>query len=335
MEIRPLTEDEFPLWDDFVDESPQGSIYSKSFWLKLISEIAGMRFRILAVFQGGSMCGGVGLCFRKTMFGDIVRCPLLTPYNSIILEKPSTKYPSKVTSDNLKVVAAIIHELETTKYASIEIRNRPSIDDIRAFSWDGWDVKVGYTYEVPLFNLEELKSTMAHSVRKQINKCEEANVHITTEDNYNEFHPIYRLLTSRRQNIPMSIGENKFKTLYENLKQHNCCRMYLAHLENGESISIRITLFTKNEVAHDWVAGANPEYFQTGATPFLLWKIIEDLSQQGYRYLDLNGANAENIARFKSEFGGKLVPYYTVRREKPFLKVPLFLARKAVGLIPA
>jgi hypothetical protein len=328
-EVRYLTEDEFLLWDEFVDKSPQGSIYSKSFWLKSISEITDRKFKILAAFKGGNIFGGIGLCIRKTILGNIISSPLLTPYNSLILREPDTKYPSRITSENLELIREIISKLEIKECGAVAIQNRPSINDIRAFSWNNWDTKVQYTYEIPLFDLDSLKATLAHNVRKQIRKSEETNVQIRTVDDCGKFYSLFSQ-SLERQNRPVPIKENKFRSFYESLKQHNCCRMYFAEMKSGETVSARITLFTKNQVAHDWVAGASPEYFQTGATPFLLWRIIEDLSQQGYRYLDLNGANIENIAKFKSEFGGRLVPYYTTSKyNSRILKLAMKLALAA------
>jgi CelD/BcsL family acetyltransferase involved in cellulose biosynthesis len=325
-EIRALGENEFSLWDDFVDQSPQGSIYSKSFWLRAMSELTNAQFKILSAFKGGTICGGIGLCFRKTIIGNVVFRPVLANYSSIVLRKFDTKYPSRVTSDSMELIRSLMSELETKEYALVRIENRPAIDDIRAFSWNHWDIDVHYTYEVPLHDLESLKSVVAHSIHKQIRKCEEAGIRISVVDDCERFYSLYKMSFERMNRGGPQIDEYRFKKLYGELTQHGCCKTYFASLENGEAVSARIVLFTKNEVAHDWVAGADPHYFQTGATPFLLWQVIQDMSQQGYKYLDLNGANQESIAKFKSEFGGRLVPYYLVSRYgSPVTKMALRL----------
>jgi len=323
-----LTENNFHLWDEFIDSSAQGSIYSKSFWVESISKLTNTQFKILAVLSGQDILGGIVIYIKKNPLGKMVKCPPLTPYNSIILKDPVTKYPSKITSKNLEITKTIINTLENSNYASIEIKNSPSLTDNRAFIWKNWDLNVSYTYKVPLFDIDNLKEIIGSNVRKQIKKCEKTGIHVITDFKNNDFQSMYGVLTSKEKNFPRSIEEDKFKNFLEGLKNKNCYRIYTANLKNGEIISVRIALFTKHCVAHDWVAGTNPEYLQSGVTPFLLWKIIEDLSQKKYKYFDLNGANSETVAKFKSEFGGKLIPYYTARRVKPYLKIPLFLARK-------
>ena len=316
-------------WDRFVDDSPQGSIYSKSFWLKAITGVTGGTFRILAAFKGGNLFGGIGLHIRRSPLGNIMNCPILTPYNSIILKKPDSKYPDKVEAENLGITDALIQSLQTEgKYNIIDISNRPSITDIRSFKWKGWERDILYTYEIPLYDLDAHVEILAHSIRKQIRKSQESGIRVAVHDDPEKFYSLFSMPFTRQKRAA-PVCRSKFYELINELRPHNCYRMYFAELESGEAVSARIALFTKNETAHDWVAGADPAYFQTGATPFLLWNIMKDLAGMGYRCLDLNGANIEHIARFKSEFGGKIAPYYAVSKYgSPLFKLALIMRRQ-------
>jgi hypothetical protein len=307
--LREVEQDEFPKWDEFVDESPQGSIFSKSFWLKYNAELIDGQFKILAVFNGDLLLGGIGICIKQHMLGKEIKVPVLTPYSSVILRNPSTKYPHKIASEQLNVVEKIIHQIKLGKYLAVKIINTPRMNDVRAFYWDNWTVKPGYTYEIPLSNFDDTKGMFAHSVRKQVNKSEKSNIQVKVKD---DFESLYSFLKStfKKRERPLFLNKNKFQKLYNNLKKHNCCKMYFAELDDGKPISGRIALFTKHQVAHDWVAGSDPDYLNSGATPFLIFKILEDLSQNGYKYFDMDGANVPTIARFKSTFGGDLRHYF-------------------------
>ena len=319
-------------WDRFVDSSAQGSIYSKSFWLKAISAVTGGSFEILAAYKGGNLFGGIGLHIRKSFLGNVVNCPILTPYNSILLKKQDTRYPGKAESENLEITEAIIQSLDdSSKYSVVEIKNSPHLTDVRPFSWKGWGRNILYTYEIALHDFNRQAELISHSVNKQIRKCRESGVHISAHDDPEKFYRLFSMPFVRQQ-ISLPITWEKFRELMDQLKQHECYRMYFAELENGEAVSARIALFSDNEIAHDWVAGADPQYFQTGATVFLLWKVIEDLAEKGYKFLDLNGANIGHIAKFKSEFGGRLAPYYEVTKyNSPLLKLALMARRKIMA----
>lgn len=322
-EIRYLNSEEYALWDDFIDQSEQGSIYSKSYWLQAISDITNQKFRILCILDNGYILGGIGFCVKKNILGEVINRPILTPYNGVIIKKSLTKYPSKITSDFFELVNPILNKIKNDKYAKVTLYNRTSINDIRIFVWNGWEAKIRYTYEIPIFDLSRLIPSLAHNIRKQIRKCEESAIQVSSYDDINTFYKLFKS-SFDRQNISTPINKDDFIKLYTKLRAFSCCKMYFAHLNSGKPISARIELFTEDKMAHDWVAGADPDYLKTGATSYLLWKVIEDLSNKGYKYLDLNGANIKTIARFKSEFGGDLLPYYVTSRN--YSKILRFLS---------
>lgn len=320
--IRELEQDEFLRWDEFVDESPQGSIFSKSFWLKCNAELINGHFKILGVLNGDLLLGGIGLCIKKHLLGKEVITPILTPYSSIILRNPVTKYPHKIVDEQLEVAEKIIRQIRLEKYLTVKIINSPRINDVRAFYWDNWTVWPSYTYEIPLSNFDKTKEMFDHNVRNKINKSERSNIQFKIKDDFESLYSLLKL-TFKRRKRPLFMNKDKFQKLYDNLKKHNCCKMYFAEIEGGKPVSGRITLFTKHQVAHDWVAGADPDYLNTGATPFLISKILEDLSRNGYKYLDMDGANVPTIAKFKSTFGGELKHYFILECSR-FIAIDIY-----------
>jgi hypothetical protein len=63
------------------------------------------------------------------------------------------------------------------------------------------------------------------------------------------------------------------------------------------------------------MAGSDPQFLQSGASAFLRWKVFEDLSGRGYQFNDLTDAMNDRVAKFKSQFGGRLEPSFVVYKE--------------------
>ena len=47
--FRNLEKNEYEMWNEFVDKSPQGSIFAKTFWLDAV----GTKYNILGCFDKG------------------------------------------------------------------------------------------------------------------------------------------------------------------------------------------------------------------------------------------------------------------------------------------
>ena len=69
-----------------------------------------------------------------------------------------------------------------------------------------------------------------------------------------------------------------------------------------------------SETLFDWVAGSAADKLSVGANPWLMMQIAAEARRRGYSRWNLCGAAFENVARFKSEFGGELVHGWTVER---------------------
>ena len=83
-------------------------------------------------------------------------------------------------------------------------------------------------------------------------------------------------------------------------------------VESSSSESGSIVAFAKGfGCLHAWVAGADPQLRESGATSLLYWKFLE---QAGGLRFDFVGANMPGIALFKRGFGGELIPYFATQR---------------------
>jgi hypothetical protein len=305
---------EYGKWDRFAADSPQGSIYSKSFWLQSVSDVLGYKHDIIAVYHGDEIAGGIGVFSRNRS----IIIPPLIPYLSPVLRERKTADRSKIYHERHDLLRNLAGFLKG-HYRGVEVCMRDSIKDIRAFSWMGYKIYVKYTFVNTIENFNAYPNVFAHSIRKQIRKCKEGNMEVIKEDDLERFWSIFKL-TFERQKESLPVNKKQFIELYNRLSRNGCGEMWTAFFE-GKPVSARIILFSENDTVHDWVAAAHPDHLRTGATSYLIYKIMEHYSQRGFKYFDWNGANMESIARFKSNFGGKLTPYYAVSWARPSVQL--------------
>jgi len=311
--VNMLSEDQYDEWDKLVDLSPHGSIYSKSFFLKALCEAGGTHYRILAVFRGEEMAGGVGLHFIHSKFGEIVQSRGLLYYNGMVIKANETKYPSKSTYYDMDIVKALCRELEDKRYASIQLLNRGSLEDIRPFLFCGWSAQIQYTYEVPLQDMDLLWQRTEQNVRRLITRCQKMKREWAASD---DFTAVYRLheATCARKGIPTYFPFEQFQALYNRLSLNNNAQLFLTLSSESQPIAGQIVIYSAHPVTHTWAAAADPEYMNTGASAFLRWKVFEEMSRRGFAFNDLTDAMNETVAKFKSQFGGILRPCYRVFR---------------------
>ena len=83
--LRYLTDDEYTAWDDLVDVSPQGSVFSRSWWVKAVNA------RVLGFFKSGRLIAGIPLYYERRMGIKICGLPKLTQTFGVVMEPLSGK----------------------------------------------------------------------------------------------------------------------------------------------------------------------------------------------------------------------------------------------------
>ncbi len=311
---RYLEPSEFESWDRFVDTTRLGTIYNQSFFLRPLSRAFGTDFRILAAFKGTELVGGIALHFQPGKYGDMVQIRPLLYYNGLVISDFESKYPSITSSRQTEVVQAILNELEAGRYAAAEISSLYPFEDYRPFLARGWRLWPRYTYVVPIADLKKQWESAEQNIRRLISRCERDGMQLELSDDPELFYTMNKN-TYLRKGVNPYISQDKFIQLYKSLKECNACQIYFALTPDGQRAAAHVVLSTKHPLTHTWMAGSDPQFLQSGASAFLRWKVFEHLNQRGYQYNDLTDAMIEKVARFKSQFGGRLEPSFVIYKE--------------------
>src|SRR3990167_5464714 len=132
--VRPISD---PVeWDEFVAQSPQGTVFSTSKWLNLFDR----PYHIYGYYHGHNLIGGMA---------NFDSPAPITPFQGILVKDIEMKYARGLSLYN-EVATALL------PFAPKEFYNHWTFPDIRPFKWAGWKCDVRYTFVVDLTDMNAL-----------------------------------------------------------------------------------------------------------------------------------------------------------------------------------
>jgi len=272
----------------------------------VLCRVAGGSFRVLGVFRGDEIHGGIALYERSTAGGMVLSGRLLLYYNGLVLKEYEGKYPSLNSSRELAALAALEVALSGRGFAHTEIRNRHPITDVRVFLSRGWKARPSYSFLMQIHDLEEAFSRVEQNQRRLIRRCEGEGAVLTCDDDFAAFYRMH-LGTHARKAAPVYLPEASFERYFRDLSSQGLCSLFHVRLKDGTPAASQLVLTGGHPVTHTVTAAADPDFLRHGTTPFLRWKVCEALAAEGYRGNDLTDAALNEVSRFKAQLGGELV----------------------------
>ena len=319
IETRYLQPEEYHLWDSFVDESRDGTIFHKTLWLKPISAWQNLNFSIAACFKGGKIVGGMAFTWKKK-FGRIpvIQMPLKTPVFGPVISQSETKYQSKIE----RQVQATVQEISgflMTKYQLFHAQFPPTVTDVRPYAWAGFNTAIHYTYRTQFNKDFNLPSIVESDINRRIKKASQLPyIHIVD----NSKHYIGQAWdleqkSFKRQKFQLDVNlRNKFTTLVQDLVRTNTAQVHTIDHDGKSVASIIMISDRAKKASYYWMAGADKDYLSTGLNQLLLIQVIQKYKDADFESIDLVGADTESIARYKSTFNLPLIPMYSVSKSR-------------------
>jgi hypothetical protein len=240
--------------------------------------------------------------------GRIVQPPL-NPYLPVIFYPTPTDKKTRLYRQWINLSKLLVDEF-IKRGVRGAIAFPPEVVDIRQWQWQGFVGEVRYTFYIELpYNIE----IADYSERKQIKKAERNGFTCEVATKQTLFEVIECLAeTEARQNFSYRLTIRDLEIALELLGE-DTFRVYLCRASSGAVASARIVISAPGMRSIDWVAGTKHKFLNSGATQYLIWCILNDISQQGAIGFDFCGANLPTVSAAKADWGGTLTPYYVVR----------------------
>lgn len=300
----------FDSWDRIVESAPQGTLFNTTEWYRILEEVTGQRWEITGCAKNGNLVGGCISHVTNRAGFNLLLPPLLTSYPGIILLPSESERVCDSTEERLKRVSLLERDL-AGRYALAWMVHHEEMSELRPFVWNGWETIPRYTYLLNLSSPEELMAGLKPSLRNKVRKGEKHGFVLRRLNDLSSVASFYSSSYERHGGSP-PVSSDTLTRWFSRLSAEGMAMCFSIEDAEGRPHAFRIVLLDGRN-ACDWVAGSDPSLFSEGGTPFLLWKVIEELTGSFDTY-NLMGANTPTIASFKASFGGDLRIYWETRR---------------------
>jgi len=237
-----------------------------------------------------------------------IKTPRINPYIPVAFLPTDTQSVPRLERQWLSVSELVVKEFRERGLINA-VSFPPSIVDVRPWKWGNFQVDVRYSFYIDFpYDIESAD----RSVRKQVRKARKLGY---TCERASKMSDVIECLedTGERQEFDYGLSAKDLETCWH-LLGPDIFRVYVCYAPNGDSASARVVLSYPRASAVDWVAGTKRDHLSSGCTQFLISSALEDLQIAGACGFDYAGANIPLVAAAKATWGGRLVPYYTIRQ---------------------
>lgn len=321
-----LPENEYDRWDKFIlENAPRGTVFQTSFYLETVSRIQALDLKVHVVEDNnGDIAGGFAGCStRKFGIWPILVVPQFTPVYAPSTVNRNTKYVSKQESFHFEIVSVLLEHL-WNHYRLLDFRFPYSHVDIRPYSFSDFMTGVHYTYLIDLTDPDTIFERFDSDVKRRIRKAQEEAYDLRSDHSAEHTKILCALISStyRKQGLSLPYSEQDLHRLFRMLHDHNKLAIYSISVKEGYVGGMVVVCH--GNLAYYWIAGSDDRYLYTGLNQLLMYEALKDLHDRGVEKIELVGANTPSVARYKSTYGGKIQPYYSVESAKG---LPAFLLR--------
>lgn len=235
-----------------------------------------------------------------------VKLPLNNAYISVVI-RSERQLPSGRTAEWLNVAAPLVDEMKRRGVAN-QLQLPPDVEDVRPWYWGGFLVGVRYSY---LLDFPVDPSVIDRSHRKNIAAATASGMAV---ERVSDVALVVECLeaTQQRANFSLRLGARELRAACDLIGTESL-RMYVSFDASGRPASTAVILHVPGARAIAWLAGGSTTPALRGAGHLLWRSVFDDLASAEAVGIDLCGANTRSIAEFKSRWGSRLVPTYSVR----------------------
>lgn len=302
---KVLSKDEYAKWDEFVNESPQGNIFNKTFWLDIVCE----DYKILVCEENGKIVGGMAL---PNMYkGKFYRMPKLTPQLGVLIHPfgQNSKYSTNLSRE-MDICEALIKELPEFKL--LEYSFSYNYSNMLPFVWNEFKVGVRYTYVIKnLNNFEEIFKSFQYEIKYECKKAIKNGITVNSNYDIEKFYEINKK-TFDRQGMDTPYSLEFLKKLDDAVLKNSNRKLFFAEDSEGRVIAASYIIYD-DDYAYYLMGGADPEFRNTGAQNLVVSESIK-FSCGVTKNFDFEGSMIKSIERSFRQYGGEQTPIYTITK---------------------
>ena len=296
------------------EDLPEDIINKLSFWskptlCKAYAKKDGVNLFYLSVLINNNIVAILPI-FEKKKYGItyLVQPPELY-YTMIDTFNMDCSTLYKKQNNNLMILQKIANHLKKY-YFKVMLDLDPSIKDMRAFTWGGYQVSPRYTFTLKLNIYNSANSTK--TMRDDLKKANESGLYAKECWDLNAVETLSRSIALRKKRS-FRHCTNGFLDFLDELKELNICSKVVVYKDD---LPIYFATYLKdisNSCIYALVSAANETGNKYFSSVFGLDFYFGN--NNDFDLFDFTGANTEQVAFFKSKFNCDLVNYYRIHKK--------------------
>jgi hypothetical protein len=311
-------------WDQFVDQSPQGCIFCRSWWLEAVCPNG---FDILTVRSGGRIVAGMPLPRSCAWGRRVIEMPVHTQTLGALIAPSGRSTYERRLSHEMSILGRLVEAIP--EFDRFSMNFHYNFTNWLPFYWADYEQTTRYTYVLTdLTDLDSVFSSFAHMKRKNIKKAQRL-VQVHEDLPADEFYA-YHEMTLRKKRTLIRYGFESFKRICEAAYGRNAGKTWYAVGSKG-NVHAAILVIFDSKSAYYLISAIDPDQSHSGAATLLLKHAISYASRHTRRF-DLEGSMDRGVEQSFRKLGAVQTPYFNISRDKR----PAFLkgstaARRAGG----
>lgn len=306
------------LWDEFIDDSPYGMLFHKWDLLKIVEKHSGYELRPYGLYKKGVLYGVIPLFYKNTKGVKLVYSPpqgtlAYIPYMGLVMKPEYRTYKQRKREQYLETAwTEISGELKKLSSNIVSITLVPDMYDVRPFMWDGYDIKLLYTYTLDLTRSEEeIWNSFDNDCRQKIRASARDGLIIRQSTDIDTFFSIMEeRLKGYGNNFFTRQSPEYLRDLLAAFPEN--IKLYFTY--KGEEIVGAVINCCYKDQYTGWFGDAiiNKDVL---CNEYLNWEVLKMAKAAGYKRFENWGADMRRVNQFKSKFNPTLVPYFHVRKK--------------------
>jgi serine/alanine adding enzyme len=308
-DMRVVRELETASWQAFVDEQPQGNVFHTPQMADVFAASRGHRSDLWAAMDGREV---LALLLPVRVSFPVVPRTIFTT-RSIVYGGPLCR-DDEVGRDAFALLLRAYEEDAARRSLFTEFRNLSDTSTLApVFEHAGYSFEGHLNYLLDLDRpTEELLAAMSSKTRWEIRRGLRDERLIVADASDGEVGALYGLLeeTYRRLRVPLP-DRSMFDAIQRIMRPHDMATLLLARV-GEEPVAASVQLQYRDRIV-GWYAGSTRGFSRDRPNEALIWHIVLQGKEGGFRILDFGGAGKPEEdygpRRFKAKFAGELVDF--------------------------
>lgn len=307
MEVSILGTEDHSEWNRFVDESPQGDVFSYSWWLEAVTK---GDFKILVAREQDRIVAGIALPFHAT---GRVNEPYLTRTLGVLYGDNSRLSRQRRLSKERVCLHALLDRVPLDRFVQTCMSH--NFTDWLPFRWRGYRQTTRYTYLIDYAGATEnsLWRAIDKPCRETIKRALRNGISVEESDDIELVHR-FSCLSFQRQGLTFPFPLHDLARLDDAIQQHGHRQIFRAIDLQGRIHAVYYVAY-RPQSAYGLLSGGDPALRNQGGHTLIVWHVIQYFRERVSLY-NFGGSDIEGIESHLKHFGGTLTPYFHIFNEK-------------------